>query len=52
MFSLQASSDEMLLLALLSHTGWCCSHSAQPPAAHCLSMAFLWIRAGETHGRG
>lgn len=32
MFSLQTSSDEMLLLGLLSHLGWALSHSAVPPA--------------------
>lgn len=48
MFSLQTSSDEMLRLALLSHSGGCCPHSAQPPSC---PWPALWKCAGDTHGR-
>lgn len=66
MFSLQASSDEMLLLALLPHSGWvlspqrltthCCrwgrGSQMEQLAAYCQAMAFPVDMCRETHGCG
>lgn len=67
MFSLQASSDEMLLLALLPHSGWvlspqrlathCCrwgrGSQMEQLAAYCQAMAFpVDMYSRETHGCG